>query len=148
MINRNIIILFVVCVGSAAMTFSVRSVKFWIYSCKVLSGHCFLCRSLAVCTSVANGQYTSSHLCLMSWQLRSLPILFNTGYLSVASSYSCLFVSTGTFSICSSQSAKSMFFPLYIRMYLMRLSCSCHLVIFLIMSNNCFVGSFVHSIML
>ena len=75
--NRNIITLFVILAGSLPIAFSVRSVKVWMYSCKVLSGLCLQCRLLAVCTSVVMGEYTSSSFLFISCWSKSLPNLFN-----------------------------------------------------------------------
>ena len=48
-----------------------------MYSCNVSSALCLWCRSLAACTSVDIGEYTSSSFPLMSCQSRLLPNLFN-----------------------------------------------------------------------
>ena len=60
LMNKNIITLLVTLAGSIPITFSVKSVTFWMYSCSVSSGLCLWCRLLAVCTSVVIGKYTSS----------------------------------------------------------------------------------------
>ena len=144
LLNRQIVTQLLMLAGSAPMAFSVKSIKVWIYSCKVSSGHCFLCKLLAACTSVVIGEYASSNLNLISCQLRSSPILFNILYgvlvaVVVTNSYSWLFIKAATFSICNSQSVNSMFFLSHMVMSLIRLSNSCHLVIFFIMTSCCSV---------
>ena len=46
--------------GLVPIAFSVMSVNFGLYSCKVSSGLCLSCRSLAAFTLVAMGEYTAS----------------------------------------------------------------------------------------
>ena len=53
LMNGNMITLFMILAKSTFMVFSVKSVKVWIYSCSVSSGHCFPVRLLDACTSVA-----------------------------------------------------------------------------------------------
>ena len=127
------------------MAFFVMSVKLGIYSCKVSSGHCFLCRSLAACTSVAIGEYTSD-FSLLSGQYLVPSIRFSILYgvlvdLAIADSYSLIFVGNATFSIFNNQLAKSMFLPSYIGVSHMRLPYSCLWFMSCIICNDCLCRS-------
>ena len=113
--NKNMNTTFVILVESTPITYSVRSAKFLIYSCNVSSGHCFLCRLPAACTSVAMSEYISSSFVLMSTQLLAAPIHFNILYgipvdLAITSSYSSLLVSNSTFSICKTSMVRLCFY--------------------------------------
>ena len=91
MINKYMITWLVMLAGSIPISFSVKLVTFCLCSCNVSSVLCFQCSSLAVYTSMAIGEYTSSNFLLMSCQSVLLSNLFSILF-TVASSYSWLWV--------------------------------------------------------
>ena len=77
LINKNIITLLVMFAGSIPLAFSIKLVKFWLWSCNVSSGLHLQCGSLAACTWVSIGEFTSSSFLFISCQSKPLPNLFN-----------------------------------------------------------------------